>query len=205
MTCAGSPQGFSVTSAFINYAPCIVANLAAGVNVAPAGVNIQPNGAHTPWLPSVCDCMRQHAGMYPSPAWYINGAPCMVLEGGCRSLACAWPFSAVAPCMHMRYLVCKPHPSHQSSRQQICEHSRVSQADGMRNALRPRHGCLLAFQNRSAEQQIWCKGPKGLTLMGCCAGVYINPEGVNIQPQGGVRALHPCFNLMHALCGPCVV
>ena len=41
-------QGFSVTSAFINYAPCIVANLAAGVNVAPAGINIQPNGARRP-------------------------------------------------------------------------------------------------------------------------------------------------------------
>lgn len=37
-------QGVSVTSAFINYAPCIIAQAAQGISIGPSAVNVQPVG-----------------------------------------------------------------------------------------------------------------------------------------------------------------
>ena len=42
--CLCVPQGALITSAFINYAPCLIAATADGINIAPSGVNVQPVG-----------------------------------------------------------------------------------------------------------------------------------------------------------------
>ena len=42
-------QGFTIASAFLNYAPCIVGSLPAGVAITAAGIEFSPTGRLRVW------------------------------------------------------------------------------------------------------------------------------------------------------------
>ena len=70
-------QGFSIASAFLNYAPCIIGNIPNGVAITAAGIEFSPTG-----IPPVCSLTRVGALMQHQYL-QLAGMPCNASMHNC--------------------------------------------------------------------------------------------------------------------------